>query len=61
MIRFPVYENHSEVKCFHCRMDLGKEERAISDNYSGVYYKQCPECGFNTYYDIKSEGNNARV
>ena len=51
-MRFPMYSDHEQVICFHCNTDLGNEEKAISGNYSGKYYKNCPECGYNTYYDV---------
>jgi len=51
-MRFPLFQNHEEVTCFHCNADLKDEDKAISNNYSGKYYKNCTECGFNTYYDV---------
>lgn len=52
---FLVYESHDKVICFHCDNLLKNENWHNSEYPSGKYFKTCPECSYNTYYDISSQ------
>ena len=57
MKKFPVYNNHADVKCFSCKGLLHREQpiKSTYPKHSGEYVKYCRSCGYYTWYDIKSE------
>ena len=55
-MNWPVYRNHDEVFCFRCSThltgDLGSAGFPVG---AGKWGRDCPKCGYRTWYDIEPE------